>query len=74
MQKILEFIEANIPVFYKAKKKNHSCAHVIKFWDQASCALHGYNFDTSFDILHHCGCCATNTKEPSNNGFKVRFP
>ena len=70
----MDKLEADISIFHKARKKYDKCEHGTKFNDTKSCKLFHYVFDTSFDILHHCGSCKVNIKEPTTTNEIVRNP
>jgi hypothetical protein len=65
-------IEASIPIFSAVRKKFDACNHKSVFYDQMTCNLFLYTFDTSMDLLHHCGSCKINTKEPTTFREDVR--
>jgi hypothetical protein len=68
----LDNTEVDVPIFEKALKKFNSCDHAVHFFGQKSCSLFSHQMDNSLDVLHHCGCCRTNTSEPTTSK-KVRF-
>ena len=68
MAEVLEKTETNIDIFHRARKKFDKC----EFVDQMACRLFFCQFDTSMDILHHCGSCKTNTDEPTTTRHDVR--
>jgi transcription initiation factor IIE alpha subunit len=74
MPQVMDKIEADIDIYQKARKKFDSCEHADRFYFIGSCRLFNYTFDTSSDMLHHCGSCKTNTSEPTTTKLLVRSP
>ena len=69
----MDNIETNITEFDKANQKLRACKQCVHFNGYKSCALFSHRFDTSYDILAHCGSCKANTKKPTAKKIKVRF-
>jgi len=70
----IEKIDADISIYDKARKKFDKCDYKDKFYEIGYCRLFHYLFDTSRDMLHHCGSCKANTTEPSTKKKNVRVP
>lgn len=64
----MDKIETDIPVYSKARNKFEKC----DYRESETCKLFFYTFDNASDILHHCGSCKVNTKEPSTVRDDVR--
>jgi hypothetical protein len=69
---VLEKIEADIEIFFKARKKYEKCSYSITFNDQMCCRLYMFTFDSSYDLLNHCGSCKAVTGEPTTSKTLAR--
>ncbi len=73
MAEVMDKLEADIPIFFKARKKFYSCPNMVTFYYIGYCKLFNYTFDTSWDMLHHCSSCKANKADPVIKR-KVRSP
>ena len=73
-EEIMEKIAVNISILFKARKKYEKCDHSEIFFGVGGCKLFNYTFDGPMDMLHHCGCCKANTKEPTITKIVARNP
>ncbi len=65
--------ECDITEFDKANQKLMKCKQSVNFIGLKSCNLFSHRFDTSYDIMAHCGSCKTNKKKPTSKTLNVRF-
>jgi adenosine deaminase len=70
MAGVMEKIEADIEIYWKARKKFDKCSYAENSPHYLGyCKLFHFTFDNGVNFLNHCGCCRANTSEPT-----IAFP